>query len=73
MNNATIAALVGLGMYALAACEKAVDEAAEPAQLPQVTFEAADANGAGRITSQEALEVPGLDEFARRMPTRISR
>ena len=65
MNNAMVATLVGLSMYAVAACEKAVDESARNgAQGPQVSFQAADANGDGRITSQEALAVPGLD-FAR--------
>ena len=61
MNNATIATLVGLSMYALAACDKAVEESARSAaEAPQVTFEAADANGDGRITAQEAFAVPGL-------------
>ena len=62
MNNAMVATLVGLSMYAVAACEKAVDESARNgAQGPQVSFQAADANGDGRITSQEALAVPGLN------------
>ena len=39
MNNAMVATLVGLSMYAVAACEKAVDESARNgAQGPQVSF-----------------------------------
>ena len=44
MNNAMVATLVGLSMYAVAACEKAVDESARNgAQAPQVEL-----SGGGR-------------------------
>jgi hypothetical protein len=50
------------GLLALAACDKPSSGSASP--TPPVSFEKADANGDGRITTQEALAVPGLD-FAR--------
>jgi len=61
MEKLTIATLVGAGMLTLAGCNDANDGAPTAAQPPEVTFEAADANGDGRITSQEALTVPGLN------------
>jgi hypothetical protein len=61
MEKLTIATLLGAGMLTLAGCNDANEGAPNAAQPPQVTFETADANGDGRITSQEALTVPGLN------------
>ena len=60
MNKITIATLLGAGMVTLAACDNASNNDVAGAQAPQVSFETADANGDGRITSQEGLAVPGL-------------
>ncbi len=59
MNKPTIAMLLGASVLSLAACTDAGDGA--PAATPQVSFESADANGDGRITSQEAIAVPELN------------
>jgi hypothetical protein len=61
MEKLTIATLLGVGMLTLAGCDNANDGAPSATQPPQVKFETADANGDGRITSQEALAVPGLN------------
>jgi hypothetical protein len=59
MNKITIATLLSAGMVTLAACDSASNDVAG-VEEPQVSFEAADANGDGRITTQEGLAVPGL-------------
>jgi hypothetical protein len=61
MKKLIITTLLGAGMLTLAACDNANDGATGAAQAPQPSFETADANGDGRITSQEALTVPGLN------------
>jgi hypothetical protein len=56
--------LLAAGLLAIAACDRADTGSGTVSQTPPISFEKADANGDGRITTQEALAVPGLD-FAR--------
>jgi hypothetical protein len=59
MQKLTLATLLGAGMLTIAACDNTANDGAP--QTPAVSFEDADANDDGRITSQEALNVPGID------------
>ena len=63
MQKLTLAALSAAAVFTLAGCDRANDTA-QVAQAPRPTFESVDKNGDGRITTQEALDAPGLD-FAR--------
>ena len=63
MQKLTLAALSSAALLlTLAGCDRAKGPgSANVAQAARPTFDQVDTNGDGRITTQEALAVPGLD------------